>query len=141
MVQVLLDVQIDASSPQRILLELYDSVVPKTVQNFLGLLDKYVGVKFHRVIRDFMIQGGDFTNGDGTGGCSIYGEKFDDEPAGLALSFNRTGIIAMANAGPDTNGSQFFITTGDAKHLNGKHVIFGHVLAGMDAVKPRNSAK
>ena len=126
-------------------MKLYMDITPKTAENFralctgekgVGKLGKplhYKGCAFHRVIKDFMIQGGDFTKGDGTGGESIYGEKFADE--NFAMKHTRGGLLSMANAGQNTNGSQFFITSTSTPHLDGKHVVFGHVVSGMDIVR------
>lgn len=116
-------------------IELYDKQTPKTVENFVGLANKkyYDGVIFHRVIDGFMIQGGDPT-GTGRGGESFWGKKFNDEIV-KELIFDSEGILAMANAGPNTNGSQFFITLAPTKWLNGNHTIFGRVINGMDVVR------
>ena len=116
-------------------IELFEKETPKTVENFVGLANKgyYNGVIFHRVIDGFMIQGGDPT-GTGRGGESIWGKKFDDE-IDSTLVFDKEGILAMANAGKNTNGSQFFITLAATKWLNGNHTIFGKVVDGMDVVK------
>ena len=116
-------------------IELFAKETPKTVENFVGLANKgyYTGVIFHRVIDGFMIQGGDPT-GTGRGGESIFGAKFNDEIV-KELVFDKEGLLAMANAGPNTNGSQFFITLAPTKWLNGNHTIFGKVIGGMDVVK------
>lgn len=115
-------------------IELFENKAPKTVENFVGLAKKgyYNGVIFHRVIDNFMIQGGDPT-GTGRGGESLWGGKFEDE-FDTSLTFDQPGILAMANAGPNTNGSQFFITTVPTPWLNFKHTIFGKVINGMDVV-------
>ncbi|CAD8125555.1 unnamed protein product [Paramecium sonneborni] len=133
MANVFFDISFGGQQPQRIVFRLYDDVVPKTAANFRQLaLNKpgegYKGSPFHRVITDFMAQGGDFTKQNGTGGRSIYGEKFPDE--NFKIKHTKPGLLSMANAGPNTNGSQFFITFVPCPWLDNKHVVFGEVVDG-----------
>jgi peptidyl-prolyl isomerase D len=138
------DISIGGNPAGRIIFELYSDLVPRTAENFRALCTgergigtqgvplRYAGSRFHRVIRGFMLQGGDFTAGNGTGGESIYGMKFRDE--GFPVRHTKPFLLSMANAGPNTNGSQFFITTVPTPHLDGKHVVFGEVIQGKEIV-------
>ncbi|XP_046543730.1 peptidyl-prolyl cis-trans isomerase 7-like [Haliotis rubra] len=143
--RVFFDISIGGSVAGRVTFELFKDKVPKTAENFRALCTgekgktkngkplHYKGCVFHRVIKEFMIQGGDFTKGDGTGGESIYGETFKDE--NFTDKHTKPGLLSMANCGPNTNGSQFFITTVVTSWLDGKHVVFGKVVEGMDIVE------
>ncbi|CCG21402.1 Cpr3 peptidyl-prolyl cis-trans isomerase [Candida orthopsilosis Co 90-125] len=137
--KVFFKTSIDGESQPPIKFELYDDVVPKTAENFkvLATGEKGIGYKgsiFHRIIPQFMLQGGDFETGKGYGGYSpIWGKKFEDE--NFEKKHNKPGLLSMANAGPNTNGSQFFITTVQTPWLDGHHVVFGEVVDGYDVVK------
>jgi cyclophilin family peptidyl-prolyl cis-trans isomerase len=139
---VFLDISINNEKFGRIIIELFSDITPKTCNNFRTLCNaknkmSYINSQFHRIIKDFMIQGGDFTNGDGTGGMSVYGNRFEDE--NFILKHNKPYLLSMANAGKDTNGSQFFITTTETPHLDGKHVVFGQVIEGFEYIDKLNT--
>lgn len=146
--RVFMDIHIGDEAAGRIVFELFKDEVPKTAENFRalctgekgigqsGLPLHYKGSGFHRIIQEFMCQGGDFTHHNGRGGESIYGHKFEDESfAGKAGQHTGAGVLSMANAGPNTNGSQFFICTVPTSWLNGNHVVFGQVVEGYDVVE------
>ena len=140
--KVFMEVTQDNKPLGKMVFELYANHVPQTAENFRSICAgdnkqgyTYAGSHFHRIIDGFMAQGGDFTNHNGTGGKSIYGAKFPDEVPGLKLQHHSRGMLSMANSGPNTNGSQFFITFGKTEWLNGAHVVFGEIVEGEDILK------
>lgn len=140
---VFFDISIGGQALGRIKIELFAHLVPKTAENFRqfctgefkrnGVPQGYKNATFHRIIKDFMIQGGDFMRNDGTGSISIYGDQFADE--GFFMNHSGPGLVSMANSGPNTNGSQFFITCAPCDFLDGKHVVFGRVIEGLTVVR------
>ena len=148
--QVFMDFKIGDQEPARVVFELFQGKTPKTAENFRalctgekgetdGLALHYKGNLFHRIIKDFMMQGGDFEKENGTGGRSIYGHKFEDEK--VWLPHNTPGLLSMANSGPNTNGSQFFVTFRETPHLDGKHTVFGRVIQGWETVLESEKVK
>ena len=135
---IFMDIGTDTKYYGKIIIKLFSKIVPKTCDNFRTLCKtkKYYNSPFHRIIKDFMIQGGDYTQGNGRGGASIYGTKFPDE--NFNINHDRPYLLSMANSGPNTNGSQFFITTDKTSHLDGRHVVFGEIENGFDVVDQLN---
>lgn len=138
---IFFDIYLNTKNLGKIVIKLFSDIVPKTCQNFRTLCQNksYCNSPFHRIIKDFMIQGGDFTRGNGTGGMSIWGEKFEDE--NFDIQHDQPYLLSMANSGPNTNGSQFFITTNETPHLNGKHVVFGKVIEGFEIIDYLNNVE
>ena len=139
---VYMDISVNRKMLGRLIIKLFDKIVPRTVHNFVSFINGYKGYgyencKIHRIVPDFVIQGGDFTRGDGSGGFSVYGDKFEDED--FSIPHNQQGILSMANSGPNTNGSQFFITLQETPFLDNKHVAFGQVIDGHDVLDTLNN--
>ena len=129
----------DGSPAGRIVIDLFGDDAPRTAANFVSFIDgsnpakkKYAGTPVHRVVKGFVLQGGDVVAGNGTGSTSLYGRQFDDEPGALAFTFDRAGVVAMANRGPNSNGSQWFVTVAATPFLDGKYAVFGRVSEGLD---------